>query len=131
MFLDKKQTVFGATTGMSARAFSALPRQFARAARYQRFNMSQMGQRAWRRAEYNANFWKSLRKPVVPTSRSFSEMTMRFRTVEMKRIQLGSLYMFSYISQEVLELLDHFQELLEEEELGEEECLSTVTTTTR
>ena len=41
----------------------------------------------------------------------------------MKRIQLGSLYMFSYISQEVLELLDHFQELLEEEELGEEECL--------
>lgn len=36
MFLDKKQTVFGATTGMSARAFSALPRQFARAARYQR-----------------------------------------------------------------------------------------------
>ena len=46
------------------------------------FNMSQMGQRAWRRAEYNANFWKSLRKHVVPTSRSFSEMTMRFRTVE-------------------------------------------------
>lgn len=41
----------------------------------------------------------------------------------MKRIQLGSLYMFSYVSKEILEVLEHCQELLEEEESSEEDGL--------
>lgn len=41
----------------------------------------------------------------------------------MKRIQLGSLYMFSYVSKEMLEMLEHCQELLEDEENLEEDSL--------
>ncbi|CBK24507.2 uncharacterized protein [Blastocystis hominis] len=114
---------------MSARVFSSIPKQFARAARLRFANSPQMSRRMWKQAETQMSFLKQINKPVVPKSRSFSEMMERFRVTEMKRIQLGSLYMFSYVSKEMLEVLEHCQELLEEEESSEEDGLSTVTTT--
>ena len=39
----------------------------------------------------------------------------------MQRVQIGSLFMFSYISQELLEEMGKFQELLDEEETTDKE----------
>lgn len=39
----------------------------------------------------------------------------------MQKIQIGALYMFSYISKEFLDLLKHYEELLDEEEVDDEE----------
>ena len=47
----------------------------------------------------------------------------------MKRLQIGALYMFSYITQDVLELLERYEEFLNDEESLEDEEQSTVTTT--
>lgn len=34
----------------------------------------------------------------------------------MKRIQIGALYMFSYVSMDFLEMLKHFEDMLDSEE---------------
>lgn len=57
----------------------------------------------------------------------------------MRRLQIGALYMFSYITQDVLELLERYEEFLNDEESLEDEeqsysfsivfIFSTVTTT--
>lgn len=39
----------------------------------------------------------------------------------MQRIQIGALYMFSYVSKEFLELLMHFEELIDDEEVDDDE----------
>lgn len=39
----------------------------------------------------------------------------------MQKIQIGALYMFSYVSKEFLDLLKHYEELLDEEEVDDEE----------
>ena len=44
----------------------------------------------------------------------------------MRHIQIGALYNFSYISKEFLELLQHFEKLLDEEELEDEEQRTSV-----
>lgn len=42
----------------------------------------------------------------------------------MQRIQIGALYMFSYITQDVLDLLERYQDILSDEELLEEDELT-------
>lgn len=42
----------------------------------------------------------------------------------MQRIQIGALYMFSYITQDVLDLLERYQDLISDEELLEEDELT-------
>lgn len=37
----------------------------------------------------------------------------------MKRIQIGALYMFSYVSKDFLEILKHFEEMLDSEDEDE------------
>jgi hypothetical protein len=44
----------------------------------------------------------------------------------MQRVQIGALYMFSYVAQEVLDMADRYNELLNEEEAVEDEDLSYV-----
>lgn len=39
----------------------------------------------------------------------------------MRRVQIGALCSFSYVSKEFLELLQHFEQLLDDEELEDEE----------
>lgn len=39
----------------------------------------------------------------------------------MRRLQIGALYMFSYITQDVLELLERYEEFLNDEESLEDE----------
>lgn len=39
----------------------------------------------------------------------------------MQRLQIGALYMFSYVSKEFLEILKHYEDLLEEIDVDEEE----------
>lgn len=43
----------------------------------------------------------------------------------MKRIQIGAMYMFSYVSKDFLEILKHFEEMLDsedEDEMEERTC---------
>ena len=42
----------------------------------------------------------------------------------MQRVQIGALYMFSYVTQEVLELLERYQDMLDEEDNLEEDELT-------
>lgn len=42
----------------------------------------------------------------------------------MQKLQIGALYMFSYITQDILELLERYQDMLDEEESLEEDELS-------
>ena len=39
----------------------------------------------------------------------------------MQRLQIGALYMFSYVSKEFLEILKYYEDLLEEVDVDEEE----------
>lgn len=39
----------------------------------------------------------------------------------MQKIQIGALYMFSYVSKEFLDILKHYEEMLEDEDADDEE----------
>ena len=42
----------------------------------------------------------------------------------MKRIQIGALYTLSYVSKEFLELLMHFEDMLDDEKVDEEDHIT-------
>ena len=41
--------------------------------------------------------------------------------LQLQRLQIGALYMFSYVSKEFLEILKYYEDLLEEVDVDEEE----------
>ncbi|KAM7457533.1 hypothetical protein BLSTO_01715 [Blastocystis sp. subtype 1] len=106
---------------MSARAFGSLPRQFAKSCRFQASGIPKMASRRWGKTETYFDFMKQVRKPVVSLPRSFDEMVVRCRTNEMQHLQIGALYMFSYVSKELLEEMESLKDMLSEEEMTTEE----------
>ncbi|KAK8796889.1 hypothetical protein WA588_001015, partial [Blastocystis sp. NMH] len=112
---------------MSARAFAGIPRQFAKAMRFQRMNVPKMAPKMWKNEETIYQCFRELDRTSEFSSRNMRNLVNRMRSVEMKRIQIGALYTFSYVSKEFLELLMHFEDMLDDEKVDEEDHITTLT----
>ncbi|CBK24363.2 uncharacterized protein [Blastocystis hominis] len=111
---------------MSARVFSRIPRQFARGVRFQRMAMPQVNPKMWSTNGMNFRFANELNSQYMKSSRTLRQLATRMRVMEMQRLQIGALYMFSYVSKEFLEILKHYEDLLEEIDVDEEEERTTL-----
>ncbi|KNB46331.1 hypothetical protein JH06_0837 [Blastocystis sp. subtype 4] len=116
---------------MSARAFGGIPRQFVKAMRFQRKRMfvPKMAPKMWRNEGEAFRCFQEMNKTTEFYSRNMRSLVARMRS--MQRIQIGALYMFSYVSKEFLELLTHFEELIDDEEVDDEEKRTFATLTGR
>lgn len=56
-----------------------------------------------------------------PNARARSAYLSWFHDLQMQRLQIGALYMFSYVSKEFLEILKSYEDLLEELDVDDEE----------
>ena len=79
-----------------------------------------MGPNIWENNRFASRYLNEVNRPTMMTSRSMRQFLSRMKCVEMQRLQIGALYTFSYVSKEILDILKHFEELLEEED-GEED----------
>ena len=91
-----------------------------------------MAPKMWRNEGEAFRCFQEMNKTTEFYSRNMRSLVARMRSVEvsdsdslialqMQRIQIGALYMFSYVSKEFLELLTHFEELIDDEEVDDEE----------
>ncbi|KAK8805018.1 hypothetical protein WA171_006983 [Blastocystis sp. BT1] len=101
---------------MSARVFASLPKQFARAARFQKMKSPSI----------NPNIAFQFMKR--PSSLMTRRMALRLQTCEMQRLQIGALFMFTRVSQEIIEMMRKYQEMLDDEDQLDEDEQTTVTT---
>ncbi|KAK8823397.1 hypothetical protein WA577_002318 [Blastocystis sp. JDR] len=112
---------------MSARAFSGFGRQFARGVRFQRMNIPKAVPKMWKADEMMYQTLRGAKLTAQMDSKMIRSTLNRMRCIEMKRIQIGALYMFSYVSKDFLEILKHFEEMLDSEDEDEMEERTTLT----
>ena len=87
-------------------------------------NVPKMAPKMWKNEETIYQCFRELDRTSEFSSRNMRNLVNRMRSVEMKRIQIGALYTFSYVSKEFLELLMHFEDMLDDEKVDEEDHIT-------